>query len=377
MKRGIQLLVLFAVLLGLSNCKKAKTDILYSKKYIDEIKEVRKEMGFFLAGNFVPGASIAISLNGELIYSEGIGIASKDLNVPVNRKTKFRIGSVSELYTAYIYHKMVQEGVLNPDSTIQHYYPEFPKKEYPITLDQLVQHSSGIREPNHKETSWRGLNIRLEKGLDNFKNDPLIAQPGYYQYPTSYNYDLLGVVMQKAEKKKFREILKTYLTDTLHLDNTVLDNPVLSIENRSQFYDHNMVSQIINATTLDLRHSTPSNGILSNAEDLVKLGNAYLSSDYLSEETRTKIFTKIQLANGIEPDLTNSWVMLRNNSGGLVYGKDGEVLGGSASILVYPEEKLIIACTTNLTGATGNFPIFKIASKFLPKDESKKETTKE
>ena len=65
-----------------------------------------------------------------------------------------------------------------------------------------------------------------------------------------------------------------------------------------------------------------------------------------------------------------------DRKGKKLYGKDGAVKGGSASILVYPEDELIIAFTTNLTGVTNNFPIFKIAEFFLPKEE-KKEKNKE
>lgn len=370
MKRGIQIVVLFSILLGFSSCKKQKPDILYNKKYVNEIKEVRSDFATFMRGNFIPGASIAVSINGEIIYSEAMGFASRELNVKATRKTKFRTGDLSELYTAFMYHKMVEEGVLHPDSTIQHYYPEFPEKESPITIDMLVQHSSGIRKPKYTELSWRGLNINLEKGLDNFKDDPLMAPPGYYQATSIFNYNLLGVVMEKAKNKSFAELLKSYVTDTLHLMNTSIDNPIMNIENRSCFFDHNIVSQVTNAVWLDLRHRAPSDGILSNAEDMVKLGNAYLSSNYFSEETRQRIFTKTPLASGAEADLTNGWLLLTDQSGNLIYGKDGSVAGGSASILIYPEEKLVIACATNLTSATENLPIFKFARIFSHQNET-------
>ncbi len=91
MKRGIQLLILVAVLLGFSSCRKNQIDIVYDKKYIKDIKELRKEIAFYLQRNFIPGGSFAIARDGKFIYSEGMGLASKDLDVPVNRKTKFRI----------------------------------------------------------------------------------------------------------------------------------------------------------------------------------------------------------------------------------------------------------------------------------------------
>ncbi|MCD6355291.1 MAG: serine hydrolase [Prolixibacteraceae bacterium] len=101
---------------------------------------------------------------GKIIYSEGLGEASRDLNVPVTLKTRFRTGEVSELFTSLIYQLMVEKGILNPDSTVQHYLPGFPpKKEFKLTLKQLVDHTSGIRKPYFSEKNSQGLNIRIKK----------------------------------------------------------------------------------------------------------------------------------------------------------------------------------------------------------------------
>ena len=107
MRRGIRLLLLAATLLGLSNCKKSTVNIVYDKTYVKEIKELRKELAFYLERNFIPGGNFAIAKDGKIIYSEGMGLASKELNVRANRSTKFRIAEVSELFTSLIYQMMV------------------------------------------------------------------------------------------------------------------------------------------------------------------------------------------------------------------------------------------------------------------------------
>jgi len=94
MKRFSIFLLLLLSGLGLTNCNKKSEDRLYDRKYLNEIKEFRKEAISYLITNNVPGASFAITKNGKLIYSEGMVQASKDLEVPVTRQTKFRIGFV-------------------------------------------------------------------------------------------------------------------------------------------------------------------------------------------------------------------------------------------------------------------------------------------
>nr|WP_319268033.1 serine hydrolase domain-containing protein [uncultured Draconibacterium sp.] len=373
MMRAIQVFILFFVVITLTNCKKSETDIVYDKKYIDEIKEVRKELSFYMRNNFIPGAQIAISKNGKMIYSEGIGLASKDLEVKTTRDTKFRIGSLSELYTTLIYLKMVEDGTLIPDSTIQHYLPEFPKKKLPVTVKNLKDHTSGIREMNSRESGWQGLNVTLKKGLEIFQDDELMAPPGAFQKESRLNFNLLGAVMEEASGKNFYELLEQYVTDTLHFENTCPDNAFTSIKGRTDFFDHNVIAQVVNAISIDMRWRAPSDGLLSSAEDLVKLGNIYLNSHYLNDSTRAHIFEPAILNNNQPSQFANGWIILHNRQGKTAYGREGFVRGGSSAMLIYPEEELVIAYTSNLTQERANSPLFEIADFFIPKPEETKE----
>jgi serine beta-lactamase-like protein LACTB, mitochondrial len=366
-KSLMNLPLLLLVALILLNCKKQNTDVLlYNRKYIDELKAVRKDIGFYMARNYIPGGTFAIAKEGEIIYSEGFGTASKDLDVQVTRNTKFRIGEVSELFTSLIYQKLLENNTLHPDSSVQFYLPEFPEKEYRLPIGHLPYHTSGIREPNFEERDWRGLNISLQKGIENFKSDSLVAPPGIYQIPSIYNYNLLGAIMEKATGEHFPKLLAKYVTDTLNLANTLVDNPFATIKGRSNYYDHNFVAQVVNATFRDMRYRAPSQGILSNAGDLVKFGNALLYSDYFTEKIKNRLFEPFILSNGLPAPMANGWMLLTNRSGRKIYGKSGSVTGGSAAILVYPEEKLVVACAVNLTSTTEDFPVFLMANHFLP-----------
>ena len=364
-KNLVILLILLLILFSFPQCRKEKSDILYDRSYVDEIKEARKNIRFYMANNHIPGGTFAISKKGKIIYSEGAGLASKDLEVRANRNTKFRIGQLSSLFTNLMFHRMQKEGILQADSSIQFYYPEFTQKSYKLQLHHLLQQTSGIRNPTINELDWRGLNVTLQKGIENFVNDPLAARPGWYQTPNLYNYNLLGTIMEKETEKNFSVLLKEYVTDTLDLENTMIDNPFRTIKGRSDFYDHDYIAQIINATFRDMRYRAPSEGLLSNAEDLVKFGNALLYNDYFKEVIDEDFFEPIPLFNNIPSFMANEWVLYTDRQNRIIYGKSGSVAGGSASILVYPEEKLVLACATNLTSNNDKFPLFDMARHFL------------
>ena len=82
------IIALILILTTFSGCKEDVTDNLYyNRQYTEEIKALRKDIIFFLSANYIPGGTFAVAKDGELIYSEAFGLASKDLEVPVKRNT--------------------------------------------------------------------------------------------------------------------------------------------------------------------------------------------------------------------------------------------------------------------------------------------------
>lgn len=370
-----------SVIILFSGCNKKKNDILYDRKYLKEIKELRNEAISYMMINNIPGATFAVAKDGKIIYSEGMGLASKDLEVVATRNTKFRIGVVSECFTSVLFKQMVADATLHPDSTVQHYIPDFKNLQNPLPIKELVSHTSGLRQPNEQESNWRGLNVAITDGVDQFKNDSLAFPPGYYQDQNMFNYNLLGAIMEKASGKTFPQLLKEYITDTLKLENTVQDNPLAVIKGRSDFYDLNIVANLFNATTYDLRYRAPSEGLLSNAEDLVKFGNAVLESKIITDEQKNDLLEPVKLIDNTNSAISKGWLRATENNGRIFYGRSGGVIGGGAALIIYPEEKLVVAATVNVTDKQGQIPVVLFANKFLKpletkQDEEKKEPEK-
>ena len=377
MKRVVLNGLIFIVLLSFSNCKKSDEKLLYNKSYIKEIKELRKQAILFLSRNYVPGGSFAVAKDGKIIYSEAMGYASKDLEVLATRKTKFRIGAVTELFTSLAYQRLIEEGILHSDSSIHYYYPDFPKKEFRITLDNLVNHSSGIRPAYKKEETDMGLNKSLKKSLDFFKNDPLGAAPNYMEQISMFNYNLLGLAMEKATGKHFNNIIGEEVIDTLHLENTVFENPYKTIKDRSNHFEHNFIAQVTEGISSDLRFAAPHMGLLSNAEDLVKLGNAMLESDYITDEMKNRMFTLRMLDSKFKAQMSNGWFIGKTKEGLTYYARAGSVTGGGSALLIYPEQKLVVAAAINLTIDSENIPISQMADPFVTKPSATDKENKE
>lgn len=363
-KIGITLSFMVFILVT-TGCKKQANDVLYDRKYIDEIKASRKHIVSFLTSNFIPGGTFAIALEGEIIYSEGMGMASKDLETPVTRQTKFRIGELSQLFTSLIYQKLAEENTLHPDSSVAYYWPEFAGKKHRVPLHRLLSHTSGLRQPSPEEDESLGLNISLQRGIGFFAGDSLSLPPGRMQLTSMFNYNLLGAIMEKKTGKTFSSLLQEYVTDTLGLANTTIDNPFVTIKGRSVFFNHNSIAYIVHDTSRDLRFRAPYEGLLSNAEDLVKFGDALLHSPYFTEAIKKSLFEPAELDDGTTSTLNNGWLVMTDEAGRTIYGNIGDVPGGGAALIVYPEEKLVVACATNAGTLNEDYPVFEMAGKFL------------
>lgn len=366
MKRVLLACGIFTVMILISSgCGKKEPERIFNRRYLNPIKESRNEAFFYMVRSYMPGSSITLSIDGRIVWSEGFGFASKDLKVPATRFTKYRIGKVTEVMTALVYNMLVEKGILHPDSSVQHYFPEFPVKEFRLTLQNLADNTSGIRNPTEEEKNWRGLNVSLDAGIDHFSKDSLLFEPGYYQLSTPFNYNLLGVIIQKVTGKKFYEVIREMVTDTLGMLNTIPDNPFSVIENRTNFFDHDYLARVVNALTADIRYKVPSEGYLSTAEDLNRLANAFLFSGYFSDSLRLRTFTPVILKNRMPTQWVNGWFITENHSGTKYYFAKGNIKGGGAAIVIFPEEKMVIAWAANLNDEFDEFPLYSISMKFL------------
>lgn len=364
--------LLFLTMFILFACSNENPQRIISHKYLDPIIKARKEVIVQKSMDFIPGLSIAVSVDNKLVWSEGMGYASENLEVPASRETKYRIGDISEIFTALSYNMLVNKGILQPDSSIQHYIPDFPVKKWKITLRNLVDHSSGIRIATETELHEANYWLTIQRGLTKFMSDSLQFKPGYIQQKSIYNYILLGAAIERAVNEDFSKVVDKLVIDTLGLKNTVPDNTFIVIKGKSDFFDHNYISQVINATSIDLQYSLPANGFLSTAEDLNKLGNAFIYPGCISDSLKAQTFRSDKFESHAPARWVNGWFISSDKSGKKIYACNSKIVGSGSSLLIYPADKLVVAVTTNLTDKYGGMDIFKIAQYFIDFIDQKK-----
>jgi CubicO group peptidase (beta-lactamase class C family) len=296
----------------------------------------------------IPGFSVTVAVDGKTVFSEGFGYADLEQRVAVWPTTKFRIGSVSKPLTAAALVKLVEQGKLDLDAPIQKYVPSFPDKGAVITPRMLAGHLGGIRHykddqevinPKHYDTVVAGLVI--------FQNDPLVSPPGAKFSYSSYGFNLLSAVIEKACAEDFLSCMRDLVFRPLGLRSTVADQPSELIEQRARFYTHLKDKPLENAAYTDNSYKWAGGGFLSSSEDLVRFGNAVLEPGYLKKESLALLFTSQKTKSGEETGYGMGWGIEKSKSGKRIFGHSGGATGGSADLILYPDEHLVVAMVCN------------------------------
>ena len=156
-----------------------------------------------------PGCALGVIRDGDFIYRKGYGTASLELGVPLSSQSVFYMGSVAKQFTAASVVLAAEQGFLSLDENIRKYIPELPDYGQPVTLRQILHHTSGFRDvlgvlylsgrdPADLHTKNELIDIVARQKALNFN-------PGDEYLYSNTNYFLLAEVVSRATKKPFSE----------------------------------------------------------------------------------------------------------------------------------------------------------------------------
>jgi len=295
----------------------------------------------------IPGVSVTVMREGRIIWSEGIGWADLEQRVAVTPLTRFRVGSVSKPLTATAIGLLVERGRLDLDAPVQRYVPSFPTKRHPVTTRQAAGHVAGIRHYRGDEFLIARPYPTVTEGLAIFRNDSLLFEPGTNFSYSSYGWNLVSAVIEGASGQDFLSFMREQVFRPLGLRHTVADFVDSLVPFRARWYTADTASGIRNARYVDNSYKWAGGGFLSTSEDLVRFGNAMLEGTLLRPETFRLLTTSQRLTNGRETGYGLGWSTRIDSAGRRRYWHSGGSVGGTAYLILYPEQKLVVAMLAN------------------------------
>jgi CubicO group peptidase (beta-lactamase class C family) len=171
----------------------------------------------------LPGLSVAVGVDGEIVWAEGFGWADLESRVKVAPDTRFRIGTASKMLTSAAVGLLLEQGRLKLDDTIQTYVPAFPAKPWPVTLRQLMGHVAGIRRDAGDEEPVHVHCEQTSEGLKRFAESPLLFEPGTRYRYSSYGWILVSAAVEAAGGEPFAAFMRRHVFEPLGLGDTKAD----------------------------------------------------------------------------------------------------------------------------------------------------------
>ncbi|MGE3384882.1 MAG: serine hydrolase domain-containing protein [Pyrinomonadaceae bacterium] len=345
-------------------------------RYRGAVEKSRQIIAATMTAQKIPGLSIAVAVEGKIVWSEGFGFADLENSLKVTPKTRFRIASVSKPITAAAMARLYYQGRLDLDQPIQKYVPSFPVNGVDITARQLVGHLSGVRhlrrdpDPEKDEFFVRRTYCRnVTEAVRRFQADPLDFAPGTKFGYSSKGFVLLSAMLETVAGQEFPELLQKEVFGPLKMASTGPDDNRQIIPNRSRFYSLDANKEVTHAPYIDQSCDWAGGGLLSTSEDLVRFGSAHIDSGYLKKETLSEMFTSQRTPDGKETGTGWAWRIKSDRDRRLYYFHPGENVGGRSYLWVYPKEKVVVAMIHNITGAhLGS--ITEIARSFVAAQEA-------
>jgi serine beta-lactamase-like protein LACTB len=298
----------------------------------------------------IPGISVAVARDGRIVWSEGFGWADLEQRVPVTPATEFRVGSISKSLTSAAVALLVEGGKLDLDAPLQRYVPAFPVKRWPITTRLVAGHLAGIRHYRGDEFLLDRHYASVTQSLDIFKDDTLLFEPGTRFSYSSYGWNLVSAAVEGASGEGFLAFMRERVFVPLHLTRTGPDVVDSIVPGRSRYYDR-LDGRWVNSPPVDNSYKWAGGGFLSTPGDLVTFGSALLRPGFLTADGLRLLFTSQRTTAGSLTGYGVGWFVSRDPRFGPVYSHGGGSVGGTSFLAIYPEARLVLAVTTNMTGA--------------------------
>ncbi|MGW9685407.1 serine hydrolase domain-containing protein [Flagellimonas sp. 2504JD1-5] len=299
----------------------------------------------------VPGMAVTILKAGEVILEKGYGYANLEKRVPVTpQNTIFRIASISKCITGLTLAKMVEEGLVDLDTSFYEYVPYYPKKEYDFTLRQLAGHTAGIRAYRGKEFALN-RSFSIKDSIDVFKNDALVFESGKSYLYNSFDFVLLSLAMQEAAGTPFEDYVKEKILNPLGLQNTFSPHLNEEVTNRidglAEFYTKTATG-FRKAVSVNNHYKMAGGGYLSTSSDIAKLGSEILNPKTVNPKILREVLTT-QNINGNSTYYGLGFQVSQDAMGKSFVGHVGNSVGAYSNFFVYTDEQLVISILINCT----------------------------
>jgi CubicO group peptidase (beta-lactamase class C family) len=296
-----------------------------------------------------PGCAVAVLKDGKLVFKKGYGIANLDYGVPITPSTAFNIASVSKQFTAACVLLLSRDGKLSLDDEVHKYITELPDYGHPITINNLIHHTSGIRSSDILKvfSGRRDEDFNDNKETLNLiiRNRELNFIPGEEFSYSNSGYLLLAEIVKRVSGKSLAEFAEDIIFQPLGMSSTAYhDDRHEIIKNRAAGYANSdkgwKLKDSINDTEIG------ANNLFSTVEDLVKWEQNFFDQKVGGVGFTEQMQTCGLLNSGYATNYAFG-LFIGESKGLKTVNHQGGAGGFTAFILRFPEQRFSAICLSN------------------------------
>ncbi|MEP6714453.1 MAG: serine hydrolase domain-containing protein [Terriglobia bacterium] len=348
-------------------------------KWAGAVERGREIVRASLSEENLPGLSVAVGIDGDIVWAQGFGFANLENGLPVTPRHRFRIGTASSLLTSAGIGLLADEGRLRLDDQIQAYVPEFPVKKWPVTIRQVMGHVGGVKMEDVDDGVLTSSHCaQTADAVKLFAKEPLLFQPGTEYAESTFGWVLLSAVVEAAAKKPFMAFLEDSVFRPLGMRGTVKDAGTETVaDEATSYYPRFAPNPLLGLPKygmhplhrFDYSCYAGASGFLSTPSDLVRFGIAINGGKLLRRDTVQMLETSQRLASGKETGFGLGWEVKRVTLAGQqvrAAGRNGLLWAGTvASLLTFPERGMAVAVASNISFADTPSLAERIAQAFV------------
>ncbi|WP_422081888.1 serine hydrolase domain-containing protein [Ulvibacterium sp.] len=297
--------------------------------------------------------SLALSHEGQTIYAKAIGYRDIKNTLRPTTDTKYRVGSITKMFTSVLVFKTVEAGKLKLDQTIDTYFPKIKNSDQ-ITIANLLNHRSGI----HSFTSradyqeWETEPKTRAELLEIIRDGGSVFEPNSKAEYSNSNYVLLTFILEDILKKPYSELISEKIALPLGLKNTYVGDSINLNRNEAHSYTYLKDWERKDETHMSI--PLGAGALVSTPTDLNMFIHALFSGALISKESLDQMKTISDgYGMGIFP------VPFHNKNG---YGHNGGIDRFTSVLGYFPEDKVAVALTSNGNRYANNSIIIAVLS---------------
>ena len=294
-----------------------------------------------------PGIAVVVTKKGEKLYHKAFGKADIELDVDMKPDHVFQIGSITKQFTACAILKLIEEGKLSLSDDIRDFLPNYPTQGQKITIEHLLNHTSGIKDftelPEWNEELRRKDFQPLEL-INTFKRHRLNFMPGERFEYNNTGYIILGFIIEQLTDTTYAAHIEETIFKPLGMSDSYVGSMEKIIPGRASGYskDGDVMS---NAAFISITQPYSAGSILSTVGDLATWYRAVFSNKVISENSLGKALSTNRTAGGFS-NYGYGWLISSKFFRPTVE-HGGSFHGFQAKDLYFPEDELFVAVFSN------------------------------